>query len=201
MRMLAKYSFALTLLGASVASTGAFGQSIHDQMHVDFMRNNAWPQPFRSMDATAVTLPFEAQKNNGWRQFNTIGSAFFTADCALTDAGKQKVAVTLSKTPSNRRALFVLKGESPSETNARVEAVQLAVSEMIPVGPLPEIFVTDRDNMSTSGEQQTIINQGMYRMMPAPVLPKFNGLNKPSNQTQMNMNGSSSGGGSTGTSR
>jgi hypothetical protein len=185
MGMLAKYSFAVTLIGVSFASIQANGQSLHDQIHIGYLRNNAWPVPFRGMDATAVTLPFEAQKSNGWRQFNTIGSAFFDADHALTDAGKQKVAVTLTKTPTNRRAIFVMKGNSPLETNARVEAVQIAVSEMVPVGALPEIFVTDRDNMSVSGEAQTILNRGMTRMMPAPVLPKFNGLNKPSNQQQM----------------
>lgn len=187
MSMLAKYSFAVALVGAAVASSNVNAQSMHDQFHTGTLRNNAWPLPFRGMDATAVTLPFEAQKNNGWRQFNTIGSAFFTSECALTEAGMNKVAVTLNKTPSNRRAIFVLKGETPAETNSRVEAVQLAVSQMIPVGPLPEIFVTDRDNVAVSGEQQTLINRGMTKTMPAPQLPKFSGLNTPAQQTQMNL--------------
>ena len=153
-------------------------------MHTDRLRNNAWPQPFRGMDAAAVNTPFELQKNNGWREFNTIGSKFFDKDCDLTDAGVHKIAVSISKTPSNRKTLFVLKGETPQETAQRVEAVQIAVSKLIPVGPLPEIFVTEQDNVSTSGEIQTLLNRGLRNSMPAPVLPTFTGLNTPSGQNQ-----------------
>lgn len=187
MKSLAKFTCSLALISVASSNALAGWPELHHEMHVDRLRNNAWPQPFRGIDAAAVSTPFEIQKSNGWRQFNTIGSAFFDDSCALTDAGLQKIAVTLNKTPSNRRILFVHKGVSPEETASRVEAVQIAVSQLIPVGPLPEILVTDQDNLSVSGETQTLLNRGLNKSMPAPVLPKFNGLNSPSSQQQMNL--------------
>jgi hypothetical protein len=174
----------LAIVGSIAPLAQAGWPELHAEFHRDRIRNNAWPQPFRGMDATAVANPFELQKNNGWREFNTIGSNFFDKECALTDAGMHKVSVAIMKTPSNRKALFVLKGESPDQTSQRVEAVQIAVSKMIPVGPLPEIFVTDQDNVTVSGETQTLLNRGIKNSMPAPVLPTFTGLNTPSGQAQ-----------------
>ncbi len=187
MKKFASITCVLTLCSAFVSSVNAGWPELHQEMHTDRLRNNAWPHPFRGMDAAAVVTPFEIQKSNGWRQFNTIGSAFFDKNCSLTDAGVEKIAVTLNKTPSNRKVIFVMKGESPAETAQRIEAVQIAVSQMIPVGALPEILVTDQDNLSVSGETQTLLNRGMTKSMPAPVLPKFNGLNTPAAQQQLNL--------------
>ena len=178
------------LAAAACGSAQAGWPELMHEMHVDKLRNNAWPHPFRGMDAQAVSAPLEIQKNNGWRSFNTVGSMFFTEDHQLTDAGQLKVATTLTRAPSGRQVLFVLKGDTPDATAARLEAVQIAVSEMIPVGPLPQIMITDRDAEATSGEMQTAINRGMSRTMPVPRLPTFNGLNTPAGQTQLNVGGS-----------
>lgn len=177
---------ALTAFGAPVV---VFAQhpDLRQEMHVGKLRNNAWPQPFRGRDAAAVVGPLEIQKQNGWRSFNTIGSVFFDSDSCLTEAGEMKIHDTLFLSPSNQRVLYVHKGQTAQETAARVEAVQVAVSAAIPVGPLPQILVTDVDSTSTSGELQTLINTGMTRTTPSPRLPKFSGLNTPANQTQMNI--------------
>ncbi len=187
MKMIAHLSKGLLGICLLSGSVQAGWPELKREMHTDKLRNNAWPQPFRGVDAAAVVTPFELQKNNGWRQFNTIGSAFFDNTHALTDAGAHKIAVGLTKVPSNRRVIYVLKGETPTDTATRVESVQIAVSKMIPVGPLPEILVTDQDNASVSGEYETLINRGLARTTPAPRLPKFNGLNTPANQSQMNI--------------
>ena len=178
--------FAFLAAIASGTAQAGWPELMHE-MHVDKLRNNAWPQPFRSMDARSVASPLELQKNNGWRSFNTVGSMFFTEDNQLTDAGEMKVSMTLSRAPSGRQVLFVLKGNTPEATAQRVEAVQLAVSELIPVGPLPQIMITDQDAEATSGEMQTAINRGMARTMPVPRLPRFTGLNTPAGQSQMNV--------------
>jgi hypothetical protein len=177
----------VAILAAAVCGSAQAGwPELRREMHVDKLRNNAWPQPFRGMDAQSVVSPLEIQKNNGWRAFNTVGSIFFTEENQLTDAGQLKVATTLTRAPSGRQVLFVLKGDTPEATQQRLEAVQIAVSGMVPVGPLPQILITDRDAEATSGEMQTAINRGMARTMPVPRLPRFSGLNTPTGQSQMN---------------
>lgn len=177
---------ALTAVGLPAVASAQHPDLRHE-MHVGKLRNNAWPQPFRARDAAAVVNPLEIQKQNGWRSFNTIGSVFFDAEDCLTEAGELKIRDTLLLSPSNQKVLYVYKGQTPQSTAARIEAVQVAVSAAIPVGPLPQILITETDSTSTSGELQTLINTGMTRSTPSPRLPRFSGLNTPSNQTQMNI--------------
>ena len=186
MKLLSSWNVSLTMLCALTCNAVQAGwPELHHEMHVDKLRNNAWPTPFRGQDAAAVVAPLEIQKNNGWRLFNTIGSSFFDEKNQLTDAGMHKIGVSLYQTPSNRRTLFVLKGADASITAARVEAVQIAVSQMVPVGTLPAILVTDQDANRSSGELQTQLVRGMRDATPIPRIPKFSGLNTPSQQTNM----------------
>ncbi len=154
------------------------------ECHTDKLRNNAWPQPFRSQDASSVIAPFEVMKSNGWREFNTIPNSFFNGTNQLTDAGLLKVQQVLTQSPQNRKAIFVVKTESQEETAARVESVEIAVSGMIPVGDLPPIHVTDISPGTSSGTYQTIVNRALVKTTPTPRLPAFKSLNAPS-QTQV----------------
>ncbi len=181
---LLKSALAVGLL-SSVATAG--WPELKEEMHIDKLRNAAWPQPFRGIDAAAVVSPFEIQKANGWRLFDTIGATYFDETNALNDSGVRKIATSLSKNPSNHRVIYVLKGDTPEHTATRLESVQIAVSQLVPVDTLPEIFITDRDTDSVSGENQTLLNRGLSQTTPAPRLPKFNGLNTPSNQQQLNI--------------
>lgn len=177
-----------TLLAVVVSGAAQAGwPELKHEMHVDKLRNNAWPQPFRGMDAQSVATPLELQKNNGWRLFNTVGAMYFSENNQLTEAGELKVSTTLSRAPSGRQVLFVLKGDTPEATAQRLESVQLSVSRLIPVGPLPQIMITDQDAEAASGEMQTAINRGMARTMPIPRLPRFSGLSTPGSQGQMNV--------------
>jgi hypothetical protein len=150
--------------------------------HVDMARNNSWPQPFRGQDAYSVVAPFEAMKNNGWRDNNTVGGMLFD-DEGLSDAGKLKVAQVLAVAPPNRRILFVQAGASPQETAARVESVQMAVSEQVPEGQLPEILVTNKAPTSSPGSYQTVVHRAMQRTTPTPRLPRYSGLSQPGQTT------------------
>ena len=46
-------------------------------VHVDFHRNNAWPEPFNTADRARVREPFCIQADNGWKLHNTIGSYLY----------------------------------------------------------------------------------------------------------------------------
>lgn len=138
-----------------------------------YYRNARWPTPFRAQDVNAVTSYFDVQRENGWRLHNTVGHVLFDpATGQLTDAGKNHIVSILNDNPVDRRAIFVLQGENAKQTAQRVESTQLAVSQMLPVGDLPPIYVTDRDAPGSSGAYQTAVMRAMVSSMPKPRLPE-----------------------------
>ncbi len=144
----------------------------YQQFRTDFHRNRLWPHPFRVQDTAAVISYFEIQRDNGWRLHNTLGAGMFDPNTnQLTDAGRMHLRWIVLRAPEDRRVVFVLKGRDDSATAKRVEAAQLAISEMIPVGPLPPIYLTDQDAPGSSGAYQTAINRAMTASVPAPRLP------------------------------
>ena len=58
-------------LGA-VPAWGGGWESFWTRVHVDFHRNNAWTEPFRSADRASVREPFCTQTDNGWKMQNTV---------------------------------------------------------------------------------------------------------------------------------
>jgi len=150
---------------------------------VDYARNVAWPQPFRGADSNSVIAPFEIMRDNGWRENNTLGTSLFSENNALREAGAIKVQWIVTQAPQNQRIVYVKAGTTEQDTNARVESVQLAVSQIIPSGPLPQILVTDIEPGTSSGAYQTLVHRALVKTTPSPRLPAFNGLNAPSAQT------------------
>jgi hypothetical protein len=163
------FSFSFAMFGA--ASLQAGWPEFKQECHTDKMRNNAWPQPFRAMDANAAVSPFEIMKGNGWREFNTVTGAFFDQSNQLTESGQLKIKQILTLAPPNRRAIHVLKGDTPEQTSVRVEAVEVAVSGFIPTGALPPIMLTDIEPATSSGAYQTVVNRAIIRTTPTPRLP------------------------------
>ena len=138
----------------------------------DFYRNKNWPMPFRAMDSQSVLSHFDIQRNNGWKLNNTVGTAMFdTTNCALNDSGRAHVKWIVTRAPQNRRVVFVLEGNNQQETAKRVEAVQIAISEFVPTGALPNIYLTDEDAPGSSGVYQTTISRAMTASVPEPRLP------------------------------
>jgi hypothetical protein len=167
----------LTIVVATVVSgTANAQQACPDDMtcaqsfKYDYYRNKMWPVPFRAMDANAVLTYFDVQRSNGWKLHNTLGTSMFLPDGQLTDSGRAHTKWILTNAPQNRRVVFVLQGDSQEETAARVEATQLAISQMVPVGPLPQIYLTDRDAPGSSGVYQTAVSRAMASSIPNPRL-------------------------------
>lgn len=181
---------------SSVAPTQA-GWPWSHQAAIEKARNNAWPQPFRAADTASVVAPFEIMKNNGWRDHNTLGSIVFNEDSDLSDAGSLKVQWILTQAPKNQRVIYVKSGVNPEQTSLRVESVQLAVSQLVPTGPLPQIIVTDIEPPTASGAYETLINRALIRTTPSPRLIPYTGLNSPSRQ-QVAPGAANSGGGNGG---
>lgn len=171
MKKLPKLLFAVGMMAACF--DGAYGQA-PDHIHAaktDHWRNNLWPMPFRAQDSIAVTRVFDVQRNNGWRMYNTLGTPMFDGESQqLTDAGKAHLRWIMTYAPQNRRVIFVLKGQNAEQTARRVESTQLAVSEIVPVGTLPQIYLTDVEAIGSSGVYQTAVNRALVGSVPAPRL-------------------------------
>jgi len=101
----------------------------------------------------------------------------------LSEAGAIKVQWIVTQAPKSQRIVYVKSGKSEQETNARVESVQLAVSQLIPSGALPQILVTDIEPATSSGAYQTLVHRALVKTTPKPRLPPFTKLNAPSQQT------------------
>ena len=192
---------ALILSGLAFSSLGTANAGWPEFKHamgVDYARNNSWPHPFRGADANSVIAPFEVMRSNGWRENNTVGSPLFSDQHGLSDAGQLKVEWIILHAPQNQKVVYVKSGRTKAETDARLESVQLAVSQMIPTGPLPQILVTDIEPTTSSGAYQTIVSRALVKTTPTPRLGKFTGLNAPSQQTVAPSADQAGNGGSTG---
>lgn len=141
-----------------------------------YYRNTRWPMPFRAQDVSAVTQHFDIQRENGWRMHNTVGHAMFDPQTnSLTQAGRNHIQSILRDNPSNRKVVFVLQGHNPKQTAARVQSTELAISELLPVGDLPPVYVTDRDAPGSSGAYQTAVNRALMASVPLPRLSSGSG--------------------------
>ncbi len=151
-------------------------RSFHESFHYDYYRNARWPMPFRAVDTSAILSYFDVQRNNGWKLHNTLGTAMFDPTTQLlTDSGRAHVRWIVTSAPQDRRVLFVLQASTQQETAQRIEATQLAVSELVPIGPLPKIYLTETDSPGSPGVYQTAIVRAMTNSVPAPRLPTSGG--------------------------
>lgn len=163
---------AAVAIGLFASSASADWNSFWHGVHVTKARNNAWPQPFTEADAMQIVAPFEVMKNNGWRLHNTIGNELFRAgDGALLASGHKRVEWIASQAPTNRREVFVVRGHSPEETDARVTAVRETLASVYTGGQMPGVWVTDVEPATASGAWATQINRTWLQELPAPRLP------------------------------
>jgi len=163
---------ALLIAATTVTSVSADWDSFWHNVHVGYARNNAWPDPFNEVDAAEVIRPFELMKANGWRMHNTIGHELFRhGDGALLAAGHRKVHWIATQAPQSRRAVHVLRGASPAETQARVASVRSTLANINYQGAEPQILVTDIEPATSSGAIATKINREMLENLPEPRLP------------------------------
>jgi hypothetical protein len=180
MKMLPKLLFTVALVASCYGSIEAQEPSHMHAAKTDHWRNNLWPMPFRAEDSIAVTNVFDIQRNNGWRLYNTLGTPMFDpVTNRLTDAGRAHLRWIMTYAPQSRRVVFVLKGDDAAKTAHRVESTQLAISELVPVGSLPPIYLTDVESMGSSGVYQTAVYRAMVSSVPSPRLPVASGGDAP----------------------
>ena len=142
-----------------------------DRVHLDWHRNNAWPEPFSSTDKAAQRAPFPAMVDRGWQLQNTIPDQLFQTETQeLTHAGELKVKWIVTQMPARRRSVFVMRGSTPEITELRLKSVSKIIAE-IGNGTGAMVAVTDiipRDG-SASAYERTLTS--FDSSQPAPQLP------------------------------
>ncbi|GAA4468163.1 hypothetical protein GCM10023156_58930 [Novipirellula rosea] len=167
-----RIAIAALMLSVSVGTVSADWHQFWHQASIDYQRNNAWPEPFEEMDARQVTAPFEVMKSNGWRLHNTIGHELFrSGDGALLASGHNRVHWIATQSPESRRNIYVLRGKSDEETDARVASVRQTLAGFQTAGVATNVFVTDREPSTAPGAWATKINRNWMEVLPEPKLP------------------------------
>ncbi len=164
-------TFAVTLGGIAdhaLADWHSFWHSVH----VDYQRNNAWPQPFTDDSMRQTVAPFDMMKQNGWRLHNTIGNELFRdGDGALLASGQNRVRWIASQAPADRRVVYVLRGRTGAETDARLASVRATLASVETNGPSPQLMITEIEPTTASGAWATQINREWLEAQPVPKLP------------------------------
>lgn len=175
---------AAALVALTASTSHADWHSFWHRFHIDYHRNNAWPHPFREMAAMQTRSPFEVQKVNGWRLHNTISHELFVqGDGQLTYAGQRQLHNIMTHVPPQFREVFVVRGSSQAETEARVAAVKSSLTRMqLPEDALPAVSVIDRAPATSSGSITSAINRAWLNSLPEPKLPERVGPSVSSDQ-------------------
>ncbi|KAA1260923.1 hypothetical protein LF1_34650 [Rubripirellula obstinata] len=172
-RTLAVGVLALAAIGVSAGNASADWHSFWHKFHVDTARNNAWPDPFNEADARDTVAPFEVMKRNGWKLHNTIGHDLFReGDGVLMASGTNRVRWIATQAPESRRTIFVLKGNTHLETEARLASVRQTLSGMNLDGGQPSVAVTSVQPAKASGVWAAKISRDGIAATPRPQLPQ-----------------------------
>lgn len=139
---------------------------------LDYARNAAYPEPFNTADKQLVRQHFEITEANGWRLQNTVGDYLFDEHTnTLNRAGQIKINWILKNAPMHRRAVFVLKGDSPLATQQRVAAVQEYLAQTVTDQPLPPVSLTEHEVEGVPGEYMNEVSKKYWETVPPPRLP------------------------------
>ncbi len=175
-----KRAFLFGVIGlAMVAFPGTSRAGWHefwDRVHLDWHRNNAWPQPFVDMDRHATRVPFAAMVRSGWQMQNTLGDDLFDPETQrLTTAGKHKVHWIFTQAPPQRRMVYVLHGETDRATQERVASVKQALRTLagIETDPDSAVAVIGIPPRNGSGGYLDRVRRSYEASAPAPRLPKL----------------------------
>lgn len=144
-----------------------------DRVHLDWHRNDAWPEPFVQVDRRAVRSPIARMVEKGWELQNTVPDELFDPESQeLTKAGRVKVRKTLTEMPIRRRMVFVQKGQTAEMTQTRLQSVEKAATEVVGEGAVGMISVTNLIPQSRSGDYYQRVKTQYEESMPAPRLPE-----------------------------
>lgn len=169
------FGLCISFAGATQITTVASADwnSFWHNRHVDYSRNNAWPQPFRELSAQQTRSYFQIMTHNGWRAHNSLGAEVFRPeDQMLSLAGRERLKRIVQGNPEDRRVVFVYRADTAQGTEARLAMVRTALQEIIVDGQVPPVVVTDVPPPTHSGNIMAQIQTKRLENLPIPVLPE-----------------------------
>ena len=168
------------ILGSSGQSASAGWYEFWHRVHLDWKRNNAWPEPFVRADRRAFHQPFQIMTAKGWLRQNTIGNHHFNSEThQLTEAGELKLRWILSSVPQEHRVIVLVGARTPEATSIRTDSVQQLATKILPEGSLPEVRVTSIEPRGWPAREIDAIGRRAMESMPAPILPAADGSGGP----------------------
>lgn len=164
----------ITLGVCSFGSVHGGWHEFWDRVHLDFHRNNCWPEPFESIDRRATRAPFAVMVEKGWRTQNTLGYDYFNPETqGLTEAGERKLHMILANTPEEHRTVYISQGFEPNTAEKRIDSVQQALARMLPDQPLPAVVPVQVEPRGWPAEYIDTIDRKVQSSIPNPRLPSF----------------------------
>lgn len=162
----------LIIVSGSSLTASAGWNEFWFKIRKGYHRSNAWPQPFVEQDVHDTISPFETMKQNGWMLHNTISHDLFReGDGALLASGSERIRWITNHAPDNRRQIYVLKGRTNVETNARIASVRQSVESFRGDSPAPEILVSTHEPGYSSGAAAVAVSRAWLNATPTPALP------------------------------
>lgn len=156
------------------ATVDAGWHEFWDRVHLDFHRNNVWPEPFSTMDRRAVEKPFNAMVASGWKAQNTLGDAYFDKTTnQLTDGGRRRVFWIVKNVPVEHRTIFIAESFNPKALDVRIDSVQQEVARALPNQQLPSVVPTHQDTRGWSATSIYTLMRKESETRPSPRLPGF----------------------------
>jgi hypothetical protein len=162
------------LVGAATPGLNAGWHEFWNRVHLDFHRNNCWPEPFESIDRKATREPFAAMVSNGWRLQNTLGGEYFEPETQqLTDGGRRQVHWILTNVPEEHRTIYIAEDYDPTAIERRIDAVQQEIARLSPNRPMPAVVATPIPPRGWSADYIDAVDRKIQATIPNPRLPSF----------------------------
>lgn len=161
----------------AICCCGLFSESAQAEgwfarMKTSYKRNVAWPEPFNFPDREAVLAPFDVMIAKGWQRQNTLGGDHFDDGTGnLVESGRRKIDVILTRSPADHRVVYVERGPTYEQTEARVLAVQNAMRPYFPGDPDPRVNISILPAPGIPGSYVSDVSTRFKDTIPAPRLP------------------------------
>ncbi len=167
-------AFTVFTIFGSATTTNADWHSFWNRVHLDWNRNNCWPEPFVQQDANRICEHFSIQIANGWQRQNTLSEVYFDPDTQmLNEAGRRKVWTIMNTTPEPYRTIYVVQAMAPDIHERRVDSVQKVASGWSDESVMPQVIPVKITPRAWSAEYIDAIDRKVQTAMPDPVLPEF----------------------------
>lgn len=182
LRMRSAWIPALIVLLTSLPSYAGWNEmkagwhSYWNRVHVDWHRNNAWPEPFQTNDRQAVRVMLAAQTEKAWQLQTTLGNQYFDPETQqLNAAGQRQLYWIVSQAPESHRTVRVLRGHNDQATQVRMQDVERTMALMLNDGPYPAVVQSDLVPPAANGDRLDKMWEMRKNAVNAPALPAAGG--------------------------